>query len=158
MGRYCYGRGWQWTHPYHIVTNIFTVTTSAALQNSWNYVKYVSCWRWWCLQLLLITKHLLLLPKRMSLTPSNKICVGGGVGDEYDNKIFFSNLDNCVCAQVPAEPSLHWERMQGFQTQKRLYNWRCPSVIIKNDSTFSDAKTTLQLSMSVRHHHFLQNF
>ena len=93
-----------------------------------------------------------------SRTPSNKIYVGGGVGDEYDNKIFFSNLDDCVCAQMPAEPSLHWERMQGFQTQKRLYNWRCPSVIIKNDSTFSDAKTTLQLSMSVRHHHFLQNF
>ena len=79
-----------------------------------------------------------------SRTPSNKICVGGGVGDEYDNKIFFSNLDDCVCAQMPAEPSLHWERMQGFQTQKRLYNCRCPSVIItffkifsrKNDSTF----------------------
>ena len=110
----------------------------------------LSRWWCWCLQLLLITKHLSLLPNRMS---STMICVGGG-GDKYDNKIFFSNLDNCVCAQVPAEPSLHWERMQGFQTQKWLYNCRCLSVIItffkifsrKNDSTFVNVCPSSSLS------------
>ena len=83
-----------------------------------------------------------------SRTPSNKICVGGGVGDEYDNKIFFSNLDNII-VDVRPSPSLSSKFLVAkttlhFQTQKRLYNCRCPSVIItffkifsrKNDSTF----------------------
>ena len=142
MGRYCYGRGWQWTHPYHIVTNIFTVTTSAALQNS--------------------------------RTPSNKICVGGGVGDEYDNKIFFSNLDDVLkCQPSPhctergckvfrrkndstigdVRPSSSKTTLH-FQTQKRLYNCRCLSVIItffkifsrKNDSTFVNVRSWSSLS------------
>ena len=93
----------------------------------------LSRWWCWCLQLLLITKHLSLLPNRMSPTPLHIICVGGG-GDKYHNKIFSSNQNNCECAQVPALTGL------------------------RKDARFSDAKTTLQLSMSVRHHHFLQNF
>ena len=78
-------------------------------------------------------KHLSLLPNRMSPTPLHIICVGGG-GDKYHNKIFSSNQNNCECAQVPALTGL------------------------RKDARFSDAKTTLQLLMSVRHHHFLQKF
>ena len=55
------------------------------------------------------------------------------------------------------QPSLDWERMQGFQTQKRLYNCRCPSVIItffkifsrKNDSTFVNVRPSSSLSSNL---------
>ena len=52
------------------------------------------------------------------------------------------------------QPSLDWERMQGFQTQKRLYNCRCLSIIItffkifcrKNNSTFVNVRPSSSLS------------